>query len=874
MDRQKLRSSHSKPRHRSRRSYALIAIGVVIAAPVVACVVFVAQLNPNAYAPQLIEAVQQATGRTLSLGGPLQLQLSLTPTLTASDVSLSNPATFNAPALLTLKQVQARIALLPLLHHRLDILELKLVQPKLYLERNANGQADWTLRPAPSAASAPQATRKQGSRAAYSLALESVSVEDGEISFRPNGAAQPTLIQLSRFTGKADSLSAPLHITGAAAIGAMPLTLQGVVGPVAGLTGGDSHPWPVDLTFGYAGASAKMRGQITHPQRLRGYDLQVSTQIPALEQLSAAIPAAWLHGKTLPALHDVSASFTMADEQAGQLKLSDIVVEAGKSDLSHLWPGLQLTALKASLPDISATGTLAITGDINQLPLAIQAQWTGASGFLTPISSPANATPTVFSGTVNASLGAATASLKGEIATPQSLSGAVWALTLNVPDLSMLSAAWGTPLPAWKDIAAKTMLTDSGGQGLANGIALDGLTATMQNARFGGNAKLTWGSRPYLKLNLAIASANLDALRAAMPAASPSTGEHLSPAPRTPPTTTITAAAPLFGVLRLFDADASVNADQLVYNQTPYSALQTYAVLKNGLLTIAPFSVQMPGGAISAKGSLDMNVEPAAETLKLNAPALALDPLLKMLNLPLSGLAQGTVQVQINASSRGDTLAAMLGSVSGQFGVASVNDEIDGALINQLFGQALRATGLPATAIDVSGPTFVRCFALRLDAQNGSGRFKALALDSSRLLLVGGGSVNFASQTLGVVLKPQMRVGGNDIIIPVAIDGPFAKPHYGIASQDALKAAAQGAGGLIDHAGEPLFGSSSIIGKVLGALTNHDSKDVCETALPLARIGQSGPAPHEPTAHNDTSLAPSPAANSGPRSLLKALLNQ
>lgn len=868
MARQKLSVSHSTPRRKPWRAYAAVAVSAIILAPIAGAGIFLARFNPNAYAPQIIAAIQKATGRNLSIGGPIHLQLSWTPTLAASDLTLSNPSGFNDPALLTLKQVQARIALLPLLHHQLDILDLKLVAPKLYLERTAAGQADWILQPTPAInTTANNALAKPGTRQPYTVALESVSLENGQIILRSQGAAQPTVINLTSLTGKAPSLSAALHLSGSAAIGTAPLTLQGIVGPVSGLTSATSAPWPVDLTFGFAGAVATLQGQIAQPRAMRGYNLQFTAQIPALEAVGTALPPAWLHGMQLPALHNVMASLTLHDQAGESSALSNIVLTAGDSDLSSLWPGLHLVSLTASLPNMDGAGTASLRGNISQLPLLAQAQWTGMSSFFAAPLSPQNTLANSFSGSLNVSLGSASANLSGGLATPQTLSGAAWSLAMTIPDLSALSPAWGAPLPAWKNIAVKTTLTDSGGQGLSRAIALSGLTVSTDNANFGGQARLTLGARPALTLNLTIPNANFDALRAAMPEAT-TAGAPTQIAAQSG----LTAPPSLLplNLMRRADADITINADHLVYDQTNYTALQTHAVLKNGLLTVAPFTVQLPGGSVSASGSLDATVEPATETLRLNAPALALGPLLQTFNLP--DAAQGTAHVQMNATAHGDTLPAMLGSVSGQFGFASVNGEIDGQVIAQIIGRALQSVGLPTSLMGTPGMVPLRCAALRLDAEDGSGTVRALTFDSSRLLLEGEGTVNFATQTLALVLKPYLRTNGSNIIVPIKVGGTFTSPQYSVAPATTLLAAGQAAAGLYSP------GGASLLDKVANALTggnrsadsNSNSNDACLAALQLARMGQAGPAPR--AANTDTPTPTQPVGS--PRSLLNALLNQ
>lgn len=892
MDRQKipvsaLKRQRRKPQSRSWRRGAVIVAVVIVAVPVTAACVCMARFTPNAYAPRIIAIVQQETGRTLTINGPIRLQFSSTPTLIASDLILSNPAGFTDPALLTLAQLRVRVALLPLLlHDRLDILDLKLVRPTLYLERNAAGQADWHFhhpRPTKNGAVAAPAGRSH-----RTVALGAVNLENGLVVLRLSGAAQPTTIELSSLTGKATSWNAPLNLTGQAMIGSTKLTLQGLVGPVAGLTETNQPPWPVNLTFGFSGATATLQGQVAHPSQMSGYDLYLTVGIPALETMTAALPAKWLHGMTLPALHHIQARLRLEDQEGAGPAVRNLVVSAGASDLSGLWPGLDLTSLQISLPTLAGAGTLDAQGTVKQMPLQVQAHWAGLNGFFPSVSMPGDdVLPGAgFAGGLALRLGTATAGLQGGFATPASFSGAAWALTLNIPDLSALSPAWGRALPAWKDIALKTSLVDPAGQGLLDGIGLDGLTVSMDGARFGGQASLILGQKPDLKLSLAIATANLDSLRAAMPEA---TGDEVLPSPvssqplsqSSPSTIALsaqqpTAAALPFGLLRRLDADITLSADNLVYDQANFTIPQFHAVLGNGLLTIPSFTMQSPGGAFLVAGSLDANVEPVAETITLNAPALAAAPLLRAFKLP--DLAQAIIQLRLMATARGDTFPAMLGSVSGQLGLAVVNGEVDGAAFGQVLQGVLRVVGVPALLVAAPGMVPVRCAALRLDAEDGTGSLKALAFDSSRLLITGGGNVNFASQTLGMVLEPHLRIDKANIVLPVSINGPFQQLHYSLAGPAARAAAGLAEPITPQGTGEEASGADSLLGRVANTLTGggagkEDEADVCGPALELARMGQPGPAPR-PMGVQETPPPGGSQVTKGPRDLLKVLLGQ
>src|SRR5271157_2774697 len=158
----------ARRRGRLVRNIAL-AVGGVIVLLVAGVAVFLATLDPNSYKPQIIAAVQSATGRELTIGGRIGLSVSLRPTLEVSDVGFSNPPGFSRPQMATLHKLELRLALIPLLSKRVQIEQLVLEQPDILLETNAQGQSNWqtgsssapgaTPRPPPPQSSSPASSQ-------------------------------------------------------------------------------------------------------------------------------------------------------------------------------------------------------------------------------------------------------------------------------------------------------------------------------------------------------------------------------------------------------------------------------------------------------------------------------------------------------------------------------------------------------------------------------------------------------------------------------------------------------------------------------------------------------------------------------------------
>ncbi|GLR66192.1 hypothetical protein GCM10010909_08710 [Acidocella aquatica] len=823
--------------------WAAVAALLLVALPAVAVLVLAERFDPNRYAPEIISAVDQATGRKLTLHGPITMQFSLNPVIEANNISLSNPPGFAGPDLLTLKRVEAKIALLPLLSHHLNILKLRLVNPDIILERGPDGLSNWDFTPVQ-----PETAITAGDAHGYQIALQAVEIENGSLTIKTVRGAAPIMIALPNLTGTADSPVAPLHLTANAVLGATPFSVSGAVGPIARFSGVGAGPWPVDLIVKLRSASAAVHGAVYRPRKAQGYNLSVALNIPALEDLTNSLPPGLLGALPLPPIHGISASARIVDQNSTIPAIDDLSIKTGVSDLSALRPGLTLNSLDIEMASLDQPLSLNASATLASTPITLTGNFGPPQALLNPALLPASMPPQgSFPVTINAQFGAAKASVTGAIATPETLAGAALSLNLVIPDLSALSPAAGTNLPAWKNITAQTTLIDPGGLGLRNAAGLDTLTMSMDNAALGGDASLYFGPKPRLQLALQFSQVNADALIAAMPQPVVPANAPPTPVPATaaPANAALIPDIPLpLAMLKAASADVQISADTLIWDQAAYTALQGHAVLANGVLTVNPVTGQLPGGSVTASATVDASKEPATETLKLDAPALALAPLLKAFGLS-EAAAKGTVQAQFMATGSGNSLHAIASSLNGQLGLAMVNGVTDGSVLRRLFGGVLQTAGLPADQAGAAGPVPVRCMAVRVDAANGIGTIRTLTLDSSRLQLQGSGNIDTGKETLGILILPRLPTATNETGRPVMIGGNFASPTTAIAPAGGTQEA---------HVNEG---------------------DVCPAALNLGRLGQPGPAA-APMMHTQPAAAPGAATPQpgGPKNLLNGLFGQ
>ncbi len=511
------------PRRRRHWGRALLmALLVVILVPVVAAAILYATVDPNLLKPRIAAAVERATGRTLTLAGPIAWQLAPEPMLTATDVGLSNPPGASRPQMLTVRSVAIRIAWLPLLSGEVQISGLRLIGPDIRLERSAQGVPNWLFtpqaRPSGAAASAPAPVHN-----ASPLELRAISILDGVVGWRRASGALvtfpvPTLHLAITGPGTAHATGSGLAIVAGVPVR---MEMQAGAGAKAGLA--KAGLWPVSLTLAAPGAQLHATARLPAPWQVAGGRADVSVTAPDL--------AALREWAALPPLHDlrVQAQFTL--QTADAATLDGLRVQAGAGDLGAMVQGLRLASFDAAAR--SATGPIEIVahGSLGAVPLSVQGSVGPLPALLPGALRPASV---ALSGTA----GAAALALKGSIASPRALTGKDLAFMASIPDL----AAFSPRLPALKGVALHTWIGDAPG-----GIALHDLVLTAPEGDLEGDATVGHaGGRPVVRATLTSRRLDIDALRRAMPrpplapsAVAPPTGAPAAPAPAASP-----AAAP------------------------------------------------------------------------------------------------------------------------------------------------------------------------------------------------------------------------------------------------------------------------------------------------------------------------------------------
>ncbi|MBE9606740.1 AsmA family protein [Acetobacteraceae bacterium H6797] len=824
------------PRRRRRGRKLLWVAAVVVALPLAGYAGLNLLLSSDVLRPRLIAAVQQGTGKTLTLGGPVGVKLSLVPTITLDTVSLADEP--GGEPLLEAKRIEAELALIPLLSRQIALHRLTVIEPVL---RVTTGQP--AKPPRPSEGSANAAPREPVQPLA--LAIDAIDLEKGRLIWRNAATGQSQVIEIEHLALTDKEPNGPANLTGkirqegyavdiSAETGALSRLLPGA--PV-----GDS--WPLRVALQAEGVQAVLEGTLDMPEQLTGLrsklhlTLDNSSRIRSLPGL-ANLPSEWIFpAEGLFATLDLRMGPDDAAPRLGALRIG-----AASLDLSRYRPGLGLSQLEISSPAPDAPLRLsAVPG-----PSSFAAHLGGEGPSLDQLSGQGPWPIRLSFEAPKARL-----DLHGELPGP-TLTGARFDARLEAEDIaSALGIAGLTMPPPPEGISpgAKGSGTFTLGDDAA--VRLSDLSLETPFGDLAGEIAWHTGGRPALNATLTSTRFSFDSLSRISPAApaqTSATPSRPAQAPATParpplpsggqaqapdsnPNRLIPALPVSLAPLRLLDSTFSWQVATLDAGGLSWQDAQLTAQLKDGVLKAEPFAVTMPGGRVSGRLGADASGDVPAFTLQLRHEGQGVDMAEFLPAIGVEDRFTGRLEIDADLQGKGADLRAIAASLAGHLGLASVNGSIDGRLVDRMTGdlrqllpQGLGRNGLP-----------LRCFALRLEGQDGSMRPRAMLLDANQVSVLGAGRIEMGDERLNLRLLPQIKVASIGVSAPVRVSGTFASPSYRL-DEGGVGGAAAGIIG--DLVGDAVGGLSNL----LPSQSSRGGAPDCAQQLAVARGGRAGPA--------------------------------
>ncbi len=280
------------------------------------------------YRDRIAAEIEAVTGRQVTLGGDIRLQLVPKPTLQLGDVRIaSTPGTTTEP-LVTLSELEVRVFLTPLLQGRVEFERIRMVEPLVTLEVSVDGQGNWDDR---RAAAAPEGGDDglDATRLADAVVLRELQIVGGTVVYRDARAGSDRRLDDLHMTVAADSLFGPVEVVGHAILDDIPIHAEVSVGRYEP---GSDLPLRLSLDFLEAATDADFVGMVALPGvaavprvqgeiAVRGTDL--SRPIALVERLGAAPVAPDL----LPALAVPFSARAGVTLDSGRIEALDLEVQ-------------------------------------------------------------------------------------------------------------------------------------------------------------------------------------------------------------------------------------------------------------------------------------------------------------------------------------------------------------------------------------------------------------------------------------------------------------------------------------------------------------------------------------------------------------------
>src|SRR5215467_602142 len=237
-----------------------------------ATAIFFLTLDQNKAKKYISAGVSKATGRQLSINGDLKLDLGWISRLSASQIQFENAQWSKHPQMIEVGLFDVQMDLWQLLSQfRMVLPTVTISQPKVILEKNAEGSANWEF-PAASEATEPVVPEK---RTEFPV-IEKLIIKDGTFLFDDQQTNKKLELKLTQAEA-AGFLDEPVKLKAEGTYQKLPLILSLAGGSYQNLRN-TQEPYPLRINLGMGKVQAKIDGNLTDPLAMKGEDVTLDIQ--------------------------------------------------------------------------------------------------------------------------------------------------------------------------------------------------------------------------------------------------------------------------------------------------------------------------------------------------------------------------------------------------------------------------------------------------------------------------------------------------------------------------------------------------------------------------------------------------------------------
>ncbi|MBT8370101.1 MAG: AsmA family protein [Deltaproteobacteria bacterium] len=299
---------------------------VVIFAVIITAYIIASSYDFNKFKPQITELAKQYTGRDLTLGGDIELGLSLFPTLVVNDVAFQNASWGTCPQMAQVKRLEVQIAVLPILGGDIHVSRLIVVNPEILIEIDKSGKSNLEF-DVPQK-SEPKAVEDKAVDGKHDfLKFKEVQIKGGAVTYNDRQSGRTEVISIENLKFESAEFGAPVNIDLKFAHNKTPYQITGDFGQLSGILNPEEQ-WPLNLTITAVGSAVSIASHITNIMAVKGINLKLAAKGQDLANFQQ------ITGEPLP----IKGPFDVADHLIAatleNFKISDISILLGESRIS------------------------------------------------------------------------------------------------------------------------------------------------------------------------------------------------------------------------------------------------------------------------------------------------------------------------------------------------------------------------------------------------------------------------------------------------------------------------------------------------------------------------------------------------------------
>jgi len=293
-------------------------------------------------------------------------------------------------------------------------------------------------------------------------------------------------------------------------------------------------------------------------------------------------------------------------------------------------------------------------------------------------------------------------------------------------------------------------------------------------------------------------------------------------------------------VLNKFDCEIKFQAGKVLLPKLALNEMNTAVSLSHGKAVITPFKAIIGGGTVEFETTIDAKEQPNFLSVELKIDGLELGEMFQ--ELGISDIAEGGLDMDIEVKSRGESVAALMDSLTGHTILVMESGRINNKYINIL------GADLASSVLNFLNPfkksddyTNINCLVSRFEIKNGIGESTVLVFDTDQMSVLGEGKLDFGAEELDLSLRPQPKkslantgisFSLSELAKPFKLGGTFAKPSLAIDPTQAAITIGKAVGAAAQYG----YGGAAVA--LLGK--KKSDKDPCLAALEAIKTGKTG----------------------------------